>query len=357
MPRRSFHSWLTPLVSPAVVDFWAAQLRPGLSWDRPLARVVARRAEAHDAVTLVLKPNRHFGGFSAGQHLNVGVQVDGAWHTRSYSPSDAPRADGRVSLTVRCVPGGKVSTQLCRHTRVGDVLELGRAFGEMTGFDGSRLFCAAGSGITPLMSLLRAAVRDDATLDLDLVYWAQRREQLCFADELRDLSRRVPGLRVHVVLTREAGPDGDEPAGRPSAELLARLVPDHAQRLVSACGPAGFVESLRTLLDGRCAGFHAESFTPPAPIVPTDVTGTVRVELARSGRTLEVAAGTPLLPALEAQGLRPAYGCRMGLCNTCACGKRQGLTQNVITGDVDSEAGSALRLCVNRAASDLILDL
>ena len=357
MSRRSFASRLTPLVSPAVFDFWAARLRPGLSWDRPLARVVARRDEAHDAVTLVLQPNRHFGGFRAGQHLNVGVQVDGAWHTRSYSPSDAPRADGRVALTVRRVPGGKVSTQLCRHARVGDILELGPAFGEMTRFDGPRLFCAAGSGITPLMSLLRAAVRDGAALDVDLVYWAQRRDQLCFADELRDLSLRVPGLRVHVVLTREARLEDEEHAGRPSEELLARLVADHGSRVVSACGPAGFVESLRTLLDGRCAGFHAESFTPPAPIVPADVTGTVRVELARSGRTLEVAAGTPLLAALEAQGLTPAYGCRMGLCNTCACAKRQGTTQNVVTGDIDAEAGSALRLCVNRAASDLILDL
>jgi len=356
MPRSSFPSWLTPLVSPAVFDFWAARLRPELSWDRPLARVVGRHVEAHDAVTLVLQPNRHFSGFSAGQHLNVGVQVDGVWHTRSYSPSDAPRADGRVSITVRRVPDGKVSTQLCRHTRVGDVLELGPAFGEMTGFEGPRLFCAAGSGITPLMSLLRAAVRAGAALDLDLVYWAQHRNQLCFADELRELSRRVPGLRVHVVLTRETKLESGEHAGRPSAELMARLVPDHGRRIASVCGPAGFVESLRGLLEARCAGFQAECFTPPARIVE-DVTGTVRVELARSGRTLEVAAGTPLLGALEAQGLKPAYGCRMGICNTCACGKQKGTTQNVVNGDVDPEPSSALRLCINRAASDLILDL
>lgn len=356
MPRLSFPSWLTPLVSPPVFDFWAARLRPELSWDRPLARVVERRAEAHDAVTLVLQPNRHFAGFRAGQHLNVGVQVDGVWHTRSYSPSDAPRTDGRVSITVRRVSGGKVSHQLCRHTRVGDVLELGPAFGAMTALEGSRLFCAAGSGITALMSLLRAAVRTGAALDLDLVYWAQRRNQLCFADELRELRQRVPGLRVHVVLTQESELESGEHAGRPSAELLARLVPDHAKRMVSACGPAGFVASLRGLLETRCAGFQAESFTPAAPAVQ-DVTGTVRVELVRSGRTLEVAAGSPLLAALEAQGLKPAYGCRMGICNTCACGKQKGTTQNVVNGDVDAEPSSALRLCVNRAASDLILDL
>ena len=357
MSRLSPRSWLSPFVSPAMFDFWAARLRPEASWDRCLARVVSRSVEARDAVTLVLQPNRHFAGFRAGQHVNVGVEVDGVRHTRSYSPSDAPRADGRVSITVRNVDGGKVSSHLCLHTRVGDVLELGPAYGEMTAVDGPRLFCAAGSGVTPLVSLVRAAAEARTALDLDLVYWARGRADLCFADELREMAARTPGLRVHFVLTREPELETGEYAGRPSAGLLARLVPDHAKRTVSACGPAGFVDSLRALLDGRCVGFHAESFTPPAPIVPTDVTGTVRVELARSGRTLEVTAGTPLLAALETQGLKPAYGCRMGLCNTCACGKREGTTQNVLNGEFDGEPRSALRLCVNRAASDLILDL
>jgi stearoyl-CoA 9-desaturase NADPH oxidoreductase len=132
MTRPALRSWLSPLVSPAVFDFWAGRLRPGTSWDRPLARVVSRTVEARDAVTLVLQPNRHFAGFRAGQHVNVGVEVDGVRHTRSYSPSDAPRADGRVSITVRHVPGGKVSAQLCLHTRIDDVLELGPAFGALT---------------------------------------------------------------------------------------------------------------------------------------------------------------------------------------------------------------------------------
>lgn len=357
MSRLPLQSWLAPLVSPAVFDFWAARLNPAASWDRPLARVVSRHTEARDAVTLGLQPNRHFGGFRAGQHLNVSVDVDGVRHTRSYSPSDAPRADGRVSITVRHVSRGKVSTHLCLQTRVGDVLELGPAFGEMTGVDGPRLYCAAGSGITPLMSLVRTAVQTRSALDLDLVYWASRRADRCFADELRALAHQVPGLRVHFVLTRETELESGEHAGRPSAALLERLVPDHAHRVVHACGPAGFVESLRGVLEARCAGFHAESFTPPAAVAPTAVTGTVRVELTRTGRTLELAAGTPLLAALEAQGLKPAYGCRMGLCNTCACGKREGTTQHFVTGDLDSEPRSALRLCVNRAASDLILDL
>lgn len=357
MSTRSLNRRLAPFVSPAVFDFWARRVSRTLSWDRPLARVVERTVESRDAVTLVLQPNRHFTGFAAGQHLNVTAEIEGVRHTRSYSPSDAPRADGRLSLTVREIAGGKMSTTLCSHLKVGDVVELGPAFGEMTGFDGPRLYCAAGSGITPLMSLIRAAARANLALDLDLdlIYWAQRRDERCFAEELRTLAATLPGLRVHLVLTREPTLQDGEHAGRPDASLLATLVPDHARRVVYACGPSGFVDSLRGLLADRCAGFHAEAFTPLATIAA--VTGTVRVELAQSRRTLEIAAGTPLLEALEAQGLKPAYGCRMGLCNTCACGKRAGTTQNIVDGALDAEPSSALRLCVSRAASDLILDL
>lgn len=358
MPARSLKQRLAPLVTPAVFDFWASRVDRAASWDRALATVVERRTESRDAVTLVLRPNRHFAGFRAGQHVNVSAEVEGVRLTRSYSPSDAPRRDGRVSITVRHEPGGKLSTQLCLRTKVSDVLELGAAFGEMTWHDepaAPHLLCAAGSGITPLMSLLRSAACAGAALDLDLMYWASRRADFCFADELRELAQRVPGLRCHFVLTREPELDPGEHAGRPSTALIDRLVPDLTQRHVLACGPNGFVESLRALLGARAATFHAESFTPA--VAPPVAAGTVRVELAKSGRVLEVAAGASLLEALEAQGLNPAYGCRMGLCNTCACGKRAGTTQHLHSGDTDAEPSSALRICVNRAASDLVLDL
>ena len=350
--------YLQPLVSPAVFDFWASRLDRTASWDRPLARIVSRRAESRDAVTLVLQANRHFGGFQPGQHLNVTAEIDGARLTRSYSPSQVPGHPRRLSITVRRVQAGRLSSQLCLRARVGDVLELGPAFGEMTWpreTDGPWLFLAAGSGITPLMSLIRSAAATGRMPDLQLVYWARQRADLCFVDELRALSKALPRLRCHFVLTREASLEAHESAGRPSQVLLDRLVPDPAARRVRACGPHGFVESLRGLLDGRVADFLAESFTPaPLPLAPT---GTVRVELARSGRTLEVTTGTPLLAALEAQGLRPAHGCRMGLCNTCACAKQAGTTQDLVGGALDAEPNPALRICVNRAASDLILDL
>lgn len=118
------------LVEPAVFDFWASRVHPLWSWERPLARLRERRQAAEGAVTLVLQTNRHFAGLRAGQHINLGVELDGARITRSYSPSRV--AGNRIEITVREVEGGRVSQHLCRHARIGEVFALGAAFGTMT---------------------------------------------------------------------------------------------------------------------------------------------------------------------------------------------------------------------------------
>lgn len=150
---------VAPFVNPGIFDFWVSKLNPAWSWDRPLARVVERKVEALDTVTLVLKPNVHCGKFVPGQHINVTAEVNGRRTTRSYSLTGMPRRDGHLSLTIKRVDKGVLSTHLCQHTQVGDVLELGAAFGAMTlpaKPEGEWLFLAAGSGITPLMSGLRS---------------------------------------------------------------------------------------------------------------------------------------------------------------------------------------------------------
>ena len=351
---------LQPLVSPEVFDFWAGLVRPGASWNRPLGRIVARHEAARDAVTLLIQPNRHWQGFQPGQHLNVGAQVNGRWVQRSYSLSGIPRRDGRIAITVRRVEGGALSQHLTSRARVGDVLTLGAAFGDMTwpqAAEGSWLFLAAGSGITPLMSLTRAWAAAGAPVDLTLVYWARTREELCFVDELRALAQREGRFRVHFVLTRQDDLRDTELQGRLSEARLYSLVPDLARRQVYACGPAGFVDTARRVAAPRARVFYAEAFTPPllAPVAPQ--AGTVAVRLTRTNRTLMLPAGQSLLTALEAEGLRPASGCRMGICRTCVCPKADGSTQDLTTGELHHGHDSALRLCVSRACSDLTLDL
>lgn len=351
--RRLLHA----CISPRVFDFWAARVDRTWTWDRPLARIVERRTESRDAITLVLKPNRHWRGFSAGQHLNVSAEIGGTAVTRSYSLSDAPRADGRLAITVKRIEGGKLSTYLYERACVGDVLSIGQSFGEMTSpRDGGDawLFLAAGSGITPLMALVREQAALGMPTPLTLMYWARTREELCFAEELLALSDAHTNFSVHCIVTREAGATGQR-EGRIDADQVASRVPDLAQRRVYACGPGGFVETARELLAPQARSFAAEAFTPPASRV--DDSGEALVTLQRSGRTLSVPRGQSLLTALEAQGVKPASGCRMGICNTCACGKPSGITRHMHTGNSTGEPVSALRLCVSTAASDLVLDL
>jgi ferredoxin-NADP reductase len=355
---RGLRRLLQPFVAAEVFDFWARSIHPTLAWDRILARVVEHRRESADAVTLVLKPNGNFAGFLPGQHVNVSLEIDGVRVTRAYSLTDVPRADGLLSLTVKRMTGGRVSGELCERTRVGTVLELGPAFGDMTlprQLQAPLLLAAAGSGITPLMSLLRSLAAQGMPVATTLLYWTARRDERCFAAELAALSARFPRLQVHYLLTREAASGADESEGRAHAEQLAHTVPDLAQRRVYACGPAGFVETLRALTADRAAHFQAEAFTLPE--LTADAGGVVRVHLARSGRTLELPRGRPLLSSLEENGLQPVYGCRMGICNTCACGKLDGRSQNLRTGSRSDEPEQALKLCISGPCSDMTLDL
>ena len=349
---------LKPVVAPAVFDFWASRLNPAWSWERPLARVVAREQASRDAVTLVLKPNRHWRGFQPGQHLNLSTEIDGSRVTRSYSLTGPPRADGRIAITVKGIEGGKLSQYLCREARIGDVLELGVAFGDMIlpqRPDGRWLFLAAGSGITPLMAMVRTLAAQGMPVPLDLVYWARNREELCFTAELRALAATHANFKVHFALTRETELLEDESSGRIDRALIDSLLDDAGERHVFACGPGGFVDVVRSLFSTSAPTFHAEAFTPP-PRVAED-SGNVQVTLAASGRILTLARGQSLLTALEAEGLKPASGCRMGICNTCACGKSSGTTRNLNTGDLAGEPVSALKLCISSAVSDLVLDL
>lgn len=373
-PSVSLGRLIAPLIDPATFDFWASRIHPTWSWARPLAQVVERRVEAQDAVTLVLQPNRHCfagqqggrAGFQPGQHIHVSAEVNGRRTTRSYSLTGTPRTDGLISITVKRVEGGHLSTHLCRHVREGDVLELGDVFGDMTlpaQPQGGWLFLAAGSGITPLMSLTRALAERQMPVDLTLMYWARTRAELCFAQELRDLAQRFPRLRLQIVLTREPELLADEAQGRLSADLIDEVVGHEAlaRQQVMACGPGGFVERARAVLGPLVRSFQAEAFSPAAPLANLHETSasvtTVQVHLQRSGRQLVLPSGLSLLQALESAGMRPASGCRMGICHTCVCTKSSGTTQDMNTGELSTEPGTALRLCVSRACTDLTLDL
>lgn len=356
--RRSKGPWrrlLGPFIKPDVFDFWVGHVNRNWTWERPRARLLSREVAAQGVTTLLLRPNRHWQGAHPGQHVNLGVEIDGVRYTRSYSPSEL-RTDGLLAITVKSVDGGRVSHYLSERARPGEVFELGQAFGDfhLPTAGGSLLMLAAGSGITPLMAMLRDLAARGMPMPADLIYWVRSREELCFADELRALAVRHPGFRFRAVLTAQTAQLADEHEGRICAQQIGGFL-DADQRHVLACGPGGFVETARDLLARQAASFQAEAFSP-AP-VSVEETGEVDVLLQRSGRRLRIPRGQTLLVALEEAGLKPASGCRMGICNTCVCGKSAGSARHLASGELNHEPTQALKLCTHGAATDLELDL
>ncbi|MBZ0233920.1 MAG: ferredoxin reductase, partial [Deltaproteobacteria bacterium] len=212
--------------------FWLERLHPTWSPHELRARVVEVITETPDARTFVLRPNRHWAGHRAGQYTTVEVEIDGVRHRRCYSISSAP-SDPRVAITVKRVAGGRVSPWLHEHVRPGHVLRLGPAAGDF-GLAPDEpasplLLIGGGSGLTPLMSILRDLVARDAVRDVVLVVHARRHDDVIFRRELDAIAARHDGLRLFVHLD-----DLDE-------VRLARLVPDFATRTTLLCGPAGLM--------------------------------------------------------------------------------------------------------------------
>ncbi|AWH49812.1 hypothetical protein C1925_11950 [Stenotrophomonas sp. SAU14A_NAIMI4_5] len=344
------YRWL----SPTLFDFWAGQLNPLWTLREPLARLVRREPAGEGAATLVLRCNRHWAGMRAGQHITLGVELEGRVFRRSYSPTALGRRE--LAITVKAVDGGTISQHLVHHARPGDLFRLDAAFGDFhMPAAAPVLLLAAGSGITPMRSLLREACQRPLAAPVDLFYWERNAAAFQFRDELLALAAATPNLRVHLLTTRE----GEVPAARIDTHSLAMAGDDTplAQRHVLACGPDGFVAAARQRLVHQVAGFQAEAFTPPAPLSDADSAGEIALTLARSGRQLKVARGRSLLESLEAQGIKPKHGCRMGICNSCTCDRVSGTTRHLRTGEMQSETAQPVRICVSAPTTDLTLDL
>jgi ferredoxin-NADP reductase len=341
--------WLRPLNDVAAIDDLLAQLHPTWSLGRIKARVEGVVTETPDTKTFVLRPNRNWQGFRAGQHVGIEVEIAGVRYQRRYSLSSAPSAHRRVAITVKRQPGGKVSSWLHDHLHAGDTVTLEPAAGSFTlpsPRPARMLMLSAGSGITPLMSMLRALVAERASVDVTCVHIVRRRDEAIFAAELAALAATVPGLRVHHHFSAATG--------RFDAAALARLVPDCDARAVFLCGPEAFMAAFRPRFAGR---LFEESFGIPSWSAEAAAGTDFEIRCTRSERSFAAGSATPLLVAAEAAGLQPRYGCRMGICHTCRCVKRSGTVENVLTGARSSEPGEAIQLCISRARSDVTLEL
>ena len=323
------------------------------------ARVESVITETPRAATLVLRPGPGWPSHQPGQWVPVGVDVDGIRHTRCYSLTSVPgEPDGTISITVQAVPDGVVSNHLVRHAAPGDVVHLDAPQGDFvlpTVRLAPLLFITGGSGITPVMGMLRALTATRSMGDVALIHHAPTQAEVIFADELEGISRRCTRFRHHVAIT---GPGIPPPAARLTTARLDQLVPDWRSRETWVCGPTAILDAAEDLwsADDVTGTLHVERFAPARALAAADRrAGTVT--FAATGRDAASDGGTTLLDLAESAGLAPRSGCRMGVCRRCVTPLRSGTVRDLRDGRTESEPGTHVQICVSAACGDVELDL
>lgn len=341
-----------------VYDFWCEELGLIHRRSQAIGRVVSVQKETHDTVSLWIQPNRQFAGVQPGQHVNLGVRIDGHYAARSYSVSALQGR--RFRITARKVANGKVSQYLNERAQVGMTVDIGEVYGEVTAqqFDDKpALFLAGGIGITPIQSMIESWSNSVRQQPVHLVYWGRKVADLAFVDRLKRLAKDRPWFELSIIETDhgERNADGSPKLIDEASAWLDRLKQQLPDFHAFACGQDGFVEQIRQTLSPMVAQFHAESFTPLAAAVPSGQL--INVSLTEQRRTVQVPVGANLLSALEQAGVRVASGCRRGTCNTCSCTKKEGLARHLVNHRLSNAHDAGFKPCAHTALSDLTLEL
>jgi ferredoxin-NADP reductase len=340
------HAWLRE----ADVDQVLQWLHPAWRLNRVMAQVCAREWVAEDMLALTLRCNGNARDWQPGQHVQVFVELAGVRLSRSYSLT-AVHADGRIELAIKRHAGGRLSNQLLDHLAVGQVLELGHASGTLHWPQDARagvLLLAAGSGLTPLLGLLRQALAEGFSAPVTLLHYVRKRSQRAFSRELQGLQLQYPNLQVRWAISGEPAAV-DELSGRFEASHLSGL--SGCDLLV--CGPHGFVASVREQWAGTLQG---EAFSLSLA-EPSASTATLQLQFRRSQLQATGDNRSSLLEQAEQHGLRPAHGCRQGICASCTCTLVSGAVRDLRSGAVFNEPGQPIRICVSVPQGDVVVDL
>lgn len=311
--------------------------------------VTAVRHETPSSATISFRPGSGWDPHLAGQYARVGVEIDGVRHWRSYSLS-APEG-GDPAITVSAI--GLVSEALVRRTKPGDVLFLAPPQGDFVLPEHPRplLMLTAGSGITPVMSMIRTLARRRDDADVVLLHSARTPQDALFTDELRELAGEFPGLRV---IHRYTGTEGRLDLS--TAADLDAAVPDWRERHTYVCGPVEMLDAATGLFRAEgLDGLSIERFT--VDLMPGAGGSGGLVTFEKSDTEVEADGSTTLLEAGEAAGVLMPSGCRMGICHSCLTPLLAGQVRDLRTGEIHGEPGDLVQTCVSAAAGPCNLEL
>lgn len=345
------------LATPHGVDRYLEAINPRWSIKNVKAQIVAVRHQTTDSITLILKPNALWRGFRAGQYVRLTIEINGVRRTRCYSPANSVHAkDGLIELTAKAHATGFVSKWLYQNAVPGMVVGLSQAEGQFA-LPKQRpdhiLLISGGSGITPVMSMLRTLCDEGHDGRITFLHYSNAAKDQIYAAELAAITARHP----NVELLRAYREPGGELAGLFSREQLAQAVPDYAEAETFLCGPPGMMKAVQQLWaqDGIDAHLHLEHFSA-APMVIDAAGAKGEVRFARSER-LTSNNGATLLDQAEAAGLRPASGCRMGICKACTCRKTSGQVRDIRSGQLSATGEEDIQICVSVPVGTVTLDI
>ncbi len=303
--------------------------------------------------------------YKPGQFITFQVDVADEQLHRAYSLSSSPSRPENIAITVKRVAGGKVSNHLLDHLKPGHMLPGMAPTGEFNFIDcqstSNVLLFSAGSGITPCLSIARWLLDTDPEAQIRFIYSARTAADVIMADTLADLARQHTNFHLHRVLSQPEGPDDHQ--GRIDQALFDKLVPEVAGHSLFTCGPADYMDAIKSFAAARGLDmdyFHQESFLPAAANdTGADDGNSYQLQAPKFAKSAVINGGQSLLEAMEGAGLPVIGACRSGVCGSCKC--------QVLAGDVTSTSQATLTeaeiaagyvlACSSRAGSDLVVEL
>jgi ferredoxin-NADP reductase len=341
------------LTTPLHPDDYLSLINPLWSSRELRGRVEEVLPETEDAATLVIRPGWgwHY-EHRPGQYVGIGVQVQGKFQWRSYSVSSPPKRRRRlISITVRAMPEGKLSAHLVNGLEPGTIVRLALPEGDFVLPDpppARMLFLVGGSGVTPVMSMLRTLDRRGTLPDVVMHYSSTTPERMIFRDELRSLAEKHGRFTFHELHT-----DLD---GMLDLADLDQICPDWQERETWACGPGPMLDAVTEHFEqaGIEEQLHVERFS-------LDLGGDGgeggTITFRNSGKSIDADGATTILEAGEEAGVGMPYGCRMGICHTCTLTLVSGTIRDLRSGDEFGQPNEPVQTCVTAAVGDCTLDI
>ncbi len=341
------------LTTPLHPDDYLSLVNPLWSSRELRGRVEEVIPETEDAATLVIRPGWGWRyDHRPGQYVGIGVQVDGKFQWRSYSVSSPPKRRGRtIAITVRAMPEGKLSAHLVKGLAPGTIVRLALPEGDFVLPDpppARMLFLVGGSGVTPVMSMLRTLDRRGTMPDVVMHYSSTTADRMIFRDELADLAEKHESLTLHRLHT-----DTD---GMLELAELDTLCPDWQERETWACGPGPMLDAISEHWErvGAQERLHLERFSLE---LGGDGGEGGTITFRNSNKKIEADGATTILEAGEQAGVGMPYGCRMGICHTCTLTLVSGTIRDLRNGNELGQPNEPVQTCVTAAVGDCTLDI